>query len=367
MKSIGIVTFHSSHNCGSALIAYAMSRVLESFGLEARIIDFRHPASIKAYEFSLWDREKPLKSNIYNLIYKGILGRGRKGRKAYHIFANKYLPLTQRYRSGADIKEHFDYLVCGSDQIWNPDAPDSRDMIYFLNFGAEGTVKFSYAASSGGRSFRKEDRGRAASLLSSFKQIGVREQSLQNYLKSEFNLDSIVNPDPTLLLTSGEWEKIMTPVGGLPENYLLVYSLLNFTETVEFASDIAYKLNLTVVHINHRLNVSRNKCEGADITLFDISPTQFLWLFRHAAFVVSNSFHGNMFSIIFRKDFICPVFDFKDTRIENLHERVGLERSRLVESATEFSPDCKHIDYTVLEEKIERFRKEGFDFIKECL
>lgn len=367
MKTIGIVTFHRSHNYGSVLLAYAMARTLSSLGLKAAIIDYRHHASELMYGFVWWDSSRTLRQNIHHLISHGILGRGRRRRRVFDRFITEKLPLTRRYSDRSEINEHFDYLVCGSDQIWNPDAPDSRDDIYFLDFGDADTVKFSYAASSGSRKFFAVDKARTGHFLSSLKRIGVREQFMKDYISSTFGLESTVNPDPTLLLTQEEWSVLEEEVPGLPSGFILVYSLLDTLRSVETASGIGSILDLPVVHLNHRTKARNNFAEGAGISLFDVSPGQFLWLIRRASFVVSNSFHGNMFSIIYRKDFVCPVFDFRDQRIETLHERVGLGRERFVSSARDFVPSLRYIDYGPLEAKIATFRKEGIDFIKDCL
>ena len=97
MKRIGIVTFHRSYNYGSVLIAYAMSKVLSSFGLEAKIIDYRHPATKWMYEPVWWRRDKTFKNNLHILFYSRILCRGAEKRKAFTGFIEKNLPLTIKY------------------------------------------------------------------------------------------------------------------------------------------------------------------------------------------------------------------------------------------------------------------------------
>ena len=367
MKTIGIVTFHRSHNYGSALLAYAMSRIMSSLGLDARIVDYRHHASELMYGFVWWDKSRSFRQNVHHLISHGLLGRGRKRRKAFDRFITGNLPLTRPYSDRSGIKEHFDYLVCGSDQIWNPDAPDSRDDIYFLDFGDKDTVKFSYAASSGGRKFMAVNEDRTKDLLSAMKRIGVREQFMKDYISSRFGLESTVNPDPTLLLPSSEWASLEREVPNLPSEFILVYSLLDTCRTVALAADLGRELSLPVVHLNHWTEAKANRVEGAGISLFGVSPEQFLWLIHKASFVVSNSFHGNIFSIIYRKDFVCPAFDSEDERIVTLHERVGLGKERFIRSSGNFSPGLRHIDYAALEGNIEAFRNEGLRFIKECL
>ena len=366
-KRIGIVTFHGSHNYGSVLQTYALCQTLSKMGLEPVVVNFVHPAGVLMYEFVLWSRKRTLRSNIYNLLFRGLLRDGAKRRNNFHEFVQNEIPLTKRYFERKEITEHFDYLVCGSDQIWNPDAVDSRDMIYFLDFGDKDTIRFSYAASSGSREFLQEEKGKIKELLSRMKGIGVREEFMKDYLNEEYNLNSIVNPDPTILLSASEWDNIELPVLNLPNRYLLVYSLHNPKETVEFAKDISQHLDLPVVHINTLDNRGKNICKDADYSLFDISPYQYLWLFHHAEFVVSNSFHGNMFSVIFRKPFVCFEGEQGDTRIVTLHNKLGLGNSRILSSARDFTIDLKILDYSSRENIIEEFIKSGLDYISQCI
>ena len=170
-----------------------------------------------------------------------------------------------------------------------------------------------------------------------------------------------MNPDPTLLLNIDEWMKIESPYQGLPQKYLLVYTLVKADATLEFARKVADRLNLPVVQIcNKRVIKGKNK-NNVDYNLMDASPQQFLWLFHHAEFIVTNTFHGNMFSVIFRKDFVHYDVNGNDPRITTLHKTIGLGKQRMIKQPEELVE--RKINYTLIENSINAYANEGITFI----
>lgn len=364
MKNIGIVTFHSSHNYGSVFQAYAMAKVMQNLGLNAKIIDFRHPATVAKFEFVWWYKGQSLKANLSNLLYRGLLGQGKKREHMFNEFIEKNMPLTKRYQNRKCINEHFDYLVCGSDQIWNPKATGKNDPIYYLDFDDDSTIRFSYAASSGSSPFAEGCEEQMNHYLKRMKGIGVRETYMKDYIQEKFGLSAVVNPDPTFLLDKEEWQKLEEPVCGLPKDYLLVYTLKAKQDCLLFAAEIGKKLNLPVVIINPGRGRKDRSIEGANYSLFDVAPGQWLWLYHNAKFVVSNTFHGNMFSVIYRKNFVCYAPDLRDTRIVTLHSRIGLGDTRLLKASIDFDVKKRTIDYGSINSQIESFRQEGVGYIR---
>lgn len=363
----GLVTYHNSHNYGSVLQTYAMVKTLETFGLDVEVINYQSPYTITAYQTVLWSPYKTIKLNAEDFILQYILQFGRKREKAFNRFINTRLPLTQPYKTEKEIPDKYDILICGSDQIWNPIATGKAAPVYFLAFGNKDCIRFSYAASSGSKEFEKDKEKERYDYLTKFKQIGVRETFMKEYLHKKFNLNSTVNPDPTIFLSSRDWAAIESPVNGLPPKYLLIYSLARIEEVLAFAHQIARKLNLPVAHINPARRTKYLKYKNTDYNLNKVSPEQFLWLFHHATFIVTNTFHGNMFSIIFRKDFINYTPDKNDTRIQTLHNAIGLGNSRQLAEASQFTNDMLHIDYSVLEPEIQTLKESGLSFIKQAI
>lgn len=360
-RKCGIVTFHSAHNYGSVLQSYAMVMTMEKLGLDAELVDFRHPHTTDMYEWRLWTPYKDWKWNMKDFILRGIFGVGRERETVFKNFIDHELPRSERIKDRSNVEpSKYDVLVCGSDQIWNHVSTGENDPIYFLDFG-NTAYKFSYAASAGSNKFPQKDHDRYNRYLSGLKSIGVREQFLKDYINTDFGLNADVNPDPTLLLNIDDWMKIEASYQGLPQKYLLVYTLAKSDATLEFARKIADRLNLPVVQICNRRGIKWKTKKNVDYNLMDVSPRQFLWLFHHADFIVTNTFHGNMFSVIFRKDFVHYDINGNDSRITTLHKAIGLNMQRMIRQPEELVE--KKINYPLIENRIRAYVNEGIAFI----
>lgn len=361
----GIVTFHSAHNYGSVLQAYAMVMTMKKLGTDAELIDFRHPHTTDAYEWKLWTPYKNWRWNLKDIFLRGMMGIGKKREKVFKDFIEHQLPKSERFNSRKDIPSNkYDVLICGSDQIWNPVSTGENDPIYFLDFG-NTSCKFSYAASAGSCKLPTQEHDKYLGFLKKLKSIGVREQFLQDYIKDEFDLDSNVNPDPTLLLSAHEWEGIEKTYPDLPKQYLLVYTLAKVDETLAFARQVGIKLGLPVVQICNTRGLKGESKKNVDYNIMDASPQQFLWLFHHASFIVTNTFHGNMFSVIFRKSFVHYDVNGNDSRISTLHEAIGLKRTRMIKNVDALKE--RDIDYNMIEDQIKAYADEGVKYIKSNL
>lgn len=363
----GIVTFHSSHNYGSVLQAYAMVKIMQRLGLDAELIDFRHPRTTDMYEWRLWSPYKNWKWNLRELVLRGLFGFGKKREIVFSDFIENVLKKSNRVKGKNDISpDTYDVLVCGSDQIWNPNASGCNDPIYYLDFGTT-SCKFSYAASSGSVRFGDDNPPQFKKYLARLQSIGVREQFMQDYIKEQFELPSTVNPDPTLLLDASEWSQIEKPYLGIPEEYILVYTIQNPIETVTFAKSVANRLNRPIVQICNDRGYHTLRHKGVDYSLMDVSPQQFLWLFNHASFVVTNTFHGNMFSVIYRKNFIHYASNPNDDRISTLHKAIGFCGERKCVSINDINHIQLEIDYSRYEKNITDYIQDGIDFILKSL
>ena len=136
---------------------------------------------------------------------------------------------------------------------------------------------------------------------------------------------------------------------------------------MKFAGKVGKEYNIPVLHINPSRGSYYNMKKAGVISLNDISPGQFLWLFHHAQFVISNSFHGNMFSIIYQRPFAWYVTNEKDGRISTLHERLGLGKTRQVKELEDISKEIWAMDYCTINTIVDNIRKQGIQYIMECI
>ncbi|MDA9039811.1 polysaccharide pyruvyl transferase family protein [Gammaproteobacteria bacterium] len=311
---IGIVTFHWGTNYGGVLQTFALQSFLEAKGHEVRIINFA-PMSFRDSILRCF-RSRNLESifsNIKNYIKDRNIDRFRK----------ENLNLTARYFSLDEVKANtlaFDCLITGSDQVWNPYGIESHGLVYFLPFGREGVKKISYAASFGCIQYPIDVMTKIKPLLNEFSAISVREKTGLSILNDEGFYNLKIMPDPTLLLDKKDYADLMAP-GNLSENdYCFCYSLQHNQKTMKsICSSLSKKIKI--------IDASNLKSSSMGIE-------HWLRTIHDSEFVITNSFHGVVFSLIFNKNFIVvPIegpLDGMNDRIYTLLDRFNL-RDRLVD------------------------------------
>ena len=354
-KKIGIITFHSSHNCGSMLQAYALQTVLEKrYGAEVEIIDFSNKGSRNLYGlFDFRLKRSALKHNLLTIRYWKLVNQYRRD---YINFKEKYLHTTERqFRNHKELESldgKYDVIIAGGDQVWNVLCPDADDA-YFLDF-IHDSKKAAYSPSLGGNNLNEvvKDTQKYRRLLNEFDFISVREPNGKKWLEQLIGREVPIIADPTLLLSGEDWNKVATNV--TEEHYIFVYSLSMPNEVLEFANKLAKSKHEKIVFCTlDNLFAIKNKNNTVNP-----SPEEFLGYIKNADYVVTNSFHGTVFSIIFKKVFfviknVNPNHD--NSRLTNVLSLLGLE-SQLVDSS--FSPDnLEDIDYLDVENKLEAMKK----------
>jgi len=277
---IGVVTFFDANNYGAVLQTYALQEFLKQNNIKSCIINYKwHPD----------DKARSLREFLYFIKYKKLIKRKKS---SFTTFLDK-CNLSSLYNKD-NIKtanEECERFVVGSDQVWNSKWNFNSD-IFYLTFTEQ---KYSYAASFGSVSSISNYRHiLIRDDLSKFKTLSVRENSAVNYLK-KLGLQANSNIDPVFLLDKAIWNELAE--GPQFKNYLLIYSLENNEEMISFAKVYAKKNNLTPVII---MDTKKKTLYGCRVVSF-CSPNEFLGLFNNASAIVTNSFHGTSFSILFEK------------------------------------------------------------------
>ena len=190
--------------------------------------------------------------------------------------------------------------------------------------------------------------------------ISVREEQGKSFLKKEFNLDSQVNIDPVFLHTKKEWSSLTTPSKLIKEKYILVYFLVGAPILQKVIDKVKEKYKLPVVC----LQLTAIKRIKADKYIFDAGPKEFLNLFKNAEFVITTSFHGTAFSVIFEKPFYSVLKNgYRTERFENLLKQLHLE-NRMI---TDCLGEIESIDYKNISPIIEQKRIESIEYLKKIL
>lgn len=349
MKKIAIVTItNSGLNFGNRLQNYALQHQLEKCG-----------ASVETIISSNNCFNSLLLSKLRRMIKKIV--KTSKRRRYFNKFnkSNMKCCNTIHYERLNDeaYKEMYDAFIAGSDQIWNPYFHFNSDF-EFLSF-ADKSKRFSYAASIGVDQIDEKYHSTYKELLSDMRTISVREFSSINLVKDLCGRDAYVHVDPTMLLTKEEYYEIMeeSPIE-LPEHYLLVYYLGNVSEEYRLKiKEYSQYLNLEIVELS----------ESVGTKYYGLGPQHFLYIFAHADYVCTDSFHGSVFSIIFEKRFTIFIRQDKDVpmnaRIETLIEKMGLQE-RLI-GALSLEESCKEIDYTIIRGKIKTECEKSIKYLNE--
>lgn len=359
VKKVAVVTFHRAHNFGSVLQTYALQEYVKELGKEAgtdieyTVIDFYTEEQEELY--------KVYKSgiNIKNIIKNVFVLQNAKALKMKHRKFNDFISenfnVTERYRNTEEMKLNVpsaDYYISGSDQIWNVRAKDFAD-VYYLDFVNQGK-KISYAASFGPLKIDWEqyDKQKYTQLLQEYNAISVRECGSADNVEYLTGDQCSINVDPTLLLASEQWRKIQSDVDYKNGQYILMYCLEPSKQQLEMADAISKKLKLPIVILRYN---NKNDMFNHYVKKYDSGPKDFLAYIDHAALVLSSSFHGTAFSLIYHKPFY--VFNgMKDNRISSILLKTGMTERSLecfeeIERVTLDKPDDEAIEALLNEER----------------
>lgn len=321
MKKVGIMTFHRALNYGAVLQAYALQKTISSFnGVECEVVDYLSPKITSDYKPFRVDKNNLIKSISKSII---MYQRRKKRKNSFDLFLKDYINTSQKIYDENSIelaKNDYDMFITGSDQVWSPRCV-GFDPIYFLTF-AENAQKYSYAASFAVKSLPSDLEEEYKNRLKGFQTFSVRESSGKDLVRSLTGRDACVNIDPSLLLNASEWKKIATSVE--KKHYILVFTANPQISLFEFAYKLSKEKGLPIYYISDTPCIKKN-----GIT-YIVAPTvnEFVGYFMDADYVVTNSFHGTAFSVIFNKDLFV---EFKNKsgrniRSESLLNLLGINR-----------------------------------------
>lgn len=351
---IGIVNFHFAHNYGAMLQAYALQESLKELGNESIIIDFKPKEIMDGYEIWTVKKIKNIKSFLWTIKnYKRL----KLKYDLFEDFKKKYMNLTnetyKRIDSNTLNKYKFDAFVCGSDQIWNMDL-NCELKEYILSFSKDIKVKkISYAASIGSNKIKKEHVKIMKEDLESFNSVSVREDDAVKLINDNFNLKCEQVLDPVFLLAKEEWQKVSINVDLEEEKYILLYGLEENDVFENILSLLKNETNFKIINISP----NKSKSEYVDKNLFKVGPREFIGLISKAEIVVTNSFHGTCFSIIFGKKFLTIGHSELNSRMESILRVMNLE-SHMISSEVKSIENLNYIINDNLDSIQERLIKE---------
>lgn len=348
MKKVSIATYCTWTSYGSMYQSLALSSFLSSLGCDTALIRLSNENS-STYQPRLSRKNiKGFASFFFSLLIQ------KKTRRRYFLscnFLSKRYHFSEypNYRALFQAPPSTDFYIAGSDQIWHPrlNRPD-----FLLDFVQDPTKKISYAASMGDLNIPEDKKDSWFQKVDSFRHISVREKDVAQLIQSKLNRDVAVHIDPTFLMDQSFWRSLEMPYR-IKEPYILLYAIYwDKSKNAELKA-LHRRTGMPVIAVSSGLQlVYANK------RIYDASPQEFLWLVDHASYVVTSSFHGVAFSLIFNKRFSAVVNPALPSRINSLLDVLEVSNKQISELDTTPS-----IDYSKINRNIEKERQRAHDYL----
>lgn len=343
MLKVGIITIISD-NFGNRLQNYALERVLEKLGASPETL-FLNEKDSKA--------KRLLKNLIRNtvILFKSDKFIRYQRRKKFNEFNKKYIHKSKYTLENVNSKNTtlYDYVVCGSDQIWNYSYSFINKNFFASDIPKDR--KISYAASFGVDSVPESHSKNFSKWIADFKAVSVRENKGSEIVCNLTGRRAEVVLDPTLMLSKNEWLEIEEK-SDIKKPYILLYFLGELSEenskTIKkWATDNGKEI----------ISIGNNSI---------MSPSEFIGMINGSSLVITDSFHACVFSVIMQVPFV--VCDRKDehmkmsSRIDTLLSLLQLEERRMDKVKNVFD-----VDFSQTEGIINREQEKSYKFLKEAL
>ena len=381
MKDAAILTkFYKNYNYGGMLQGYALKKAVAELGYSVDLVSYDVGANPNPVYPGL--RQQIRQYGIVSAAEKAgekAVGKCRfmisdllaERIRLFEQFMKETGGGTEVYDDASLVRlpERYKAFISGSDQVWNPNAVRN---LYLQTFVGDPERKLSYAASIGRDSFSEREASVIIPALSKFGSLSVREKTAKALLEEYLDRQVVTSLDPTMLLDRKEWNQAASApvIGG---RYALVYFFSDSLQVRRRAEGFCKKHGLKMVLIPYaKQEYNLTDSIGPGLRIAKAGPGEFVSLIRGAEFVLTDSFHGAVFSIIYRKPF--AVFERNKAGHVSMNSRL-YDLLDLFEQSGRLI-DAERIDelenlYRVEDEKIsaimEREQKRSLDYLKESL
>lgn len=385
MSKIGMSVCYDTKNYGSQLQVLATIKMIEKLGNHPEIIVYNKKLSPRfvlqtiprLFNLSFVkskikgnSRDKKLKKNpeYYNMVQQ------RNG--LFDLFVHDYFSGYMKSYNGweklcYESSNNYDAYLCGSDQLWLPNNLGSH--FYTLEFAPENKPKVAYATSFGVNQIPWFQKGRTRRYLNRFSSLSSREKRGTEIIRELTGKEVPVVCDPTLLFSSTEWDQILPRQNLLNGPYIFCYYLGKNENHRNIAKQLKKETGLKIVtcpFLDHYIDCD---LEFGDCQMYDINAAGFINLIRNAECVLTDSFHGTVFSILNHKKFITfnrfniQSKNSRNSRIDTLCEITGLEKRRYNERINISDQMNKDIDYEMVDKKLDIIRNKSKEYLENAL
>jgi len=351
MKTVGILTFHYVDNYGAVLQAYALRKKINSLGdFKAELINYVP----EKFQYRLYTETEDVAEKL------------REKRALFEKFLGEHCGLEKPMLSVVEGNAYDIYCV-GSDQVVYVQSSGENPNYFFGNLD-EDADRISYAASvSMNLDMAYSHRDVFQKYVSKFRCVSVREEEHVDFIKDACQMDCQCVLDPTLLLTSRDYEELVSKEKKTEEPFLFFFWLQHDDELmrgVEFANALSRKYNLNIIHsIPQARSYVFNNDRGC---MMYQGVEDFLWYIKNATMVVTNSYHATLFSFQYHTPFYIFVVEFMRTRFDTLAKTYGIE-DRVIDKYIAPSEMNDSIDWNRIDNCVEAGRKQSVEYLESAL
>lgn len=366
MKSIATITTHAALNYGAVLQAYALNKYINDLGYPCDILNYVPSHVDNSYRLvSIPKSPQGLLLSVFQLLN---YSKRKQRAQRFAAFRDQYLKLSgeviRSHGNLIDHANHYDTVVCGSDQIWSPVLHDF-DEAYFLSFPEIATRRVSYAASFGQDMIDTDVKPELSRRLAGFSDFACREYSGQRLIRELTGKEAPIVLDPVFLLDVSHWKSLAKPIE-TKQPYCLLYFLSNPENSPFAAKKYANKHEMQTVSIgfsprDYKYSVS---CD------YSLGPQEFLGAICSAETILTNSFHCTAFSILMEKNFYTRISDKKGARNDRmitLLTELGLEDRLYYDKDVDLLDLNKPIDYSAVRVRLQEKINTSRDYIRQIL
>lgn len=358
---IGVVTITEGANYGNKLQNYAMLKTLEKIGFDAENVK-------KSCDLPLPFVARAKRSVMKTLKIRNHVKINRQDK--FKCFNKNHLKYSEKlYTDTAFSTDDYKAVVCGSDQIWNVDFDTiCNEMGYYFADFAPKNKRMAFSASIGVDEISDKHKKAFVDYVNKMEHISVREYQAAKIIEDLTGRQVPVTIDPTLMLDREDWLKLAKKPDYITnQKFVLSYFLGEASQGVkEFANNVAKANNCQLIKLQNSqiADISNDKWFATD-------PAEFVWLVANCEAFVTDSFHGCVFSTIFKKPFrwFSRTGGFgknMNSRMETLFDKLHLGDWCIgnTDEPTDKIFDC---DYSSVDENLANERKFAYDYLKEAL
>lgn len=379
MKKIGIVSV-TNHNFGSILQTYALQIIIRKLGYTTQIIRYKESRFSKIkrlqnYEYTVRKLKELYKNVLMNIIHVNRKQFLKRRTYSFSTFINSKIIFSDFCFTKSELtkkSKEFSTILLGSDQVWHP---MNLHMDFFtLNFVPDNIRKVAYASSFGVSCIPKTYQLKYKEYINRFQYLSCREEAGGELIKQLTGRKAHWVCDPTIILTGKDWIPIQSDKIKYKEKYIFCYFIGNNPNQRKLVKSFALNNGYKIVALLHIDEYIASDEDYADYTPYDVGPAEFLYLLNHSEYVMTDSFHATVFSLLFHKEFF--IFNrFENgkgkstvSRIDSLLKIVNLENRKIIKSnMIDGLPFDNDIDFQKVDILLDEFRHSSIQYLNDAL